>query len=329
MADRVAVLAMTYGEIEDYSEFDDYNERSIRLLVSKTVSFPEWVIPRMSRLLGRRARKEWEAHGHFESPNNAIFERQCEGLAKRFEEAYGDRVGVFKAYNFCPPDLPEDVVPRIREAGYDGLLVYPLEVVDGVFTGGLAIEQVNEAVGDASWISGFRYVPSFAQREDYHALLVDHIERGIADLRSRYYPGHIGIVLLMHGCPLSAKGWDTGQKDSEALYEAVRNRLVQRYPLISPGWMNHPTPGKWTTSDMETASKQLITLGAKALVYVPIGFVTDNHETLLDVDHVGDEVKGRVEILHLPSLNDDPAFLDAAAGWVRPLIDEMLGSEAD
>ena len=34
------------------------------------------------------------------------------------------------------------------------------------------------------------------------------------------------------------------------------------------------------------AGKNLMDLGATALVFMPIGFATENHETLLDVEHI-------------------------------------------
>ena len=75
---------------------------------------------------------------------------------------------------------------------------------------------------------------------------------------------------------------------------------------MTPAWMNHPVPGKWTTPDVDQAAKNLTTLGAKALVFVPIGFVTENHETQLDIGYTIDKVRDQAECVHLPTLNDDP-----------------------
>ena len=45
MSERVAVLLTGYGEVEDYDEFTEYNERSFRLLVSKSIKFPDFAVP--------------------------------------------------------------------------------------------------------------------------------------------------------------------------------------------------------------------------------------------------------------------------------------------
>ncbi len=322
---RVGVLLCGYGEVEDYDEFADYNERSIRLLVSKSIKFPDFSIPWLARLLEKKNRKEWAASNHYHSPHNEIFEQQRAGIEAALQRRYGDRVAVFKAFNFCPPDLPEQVLPRMRATGYDHLVVYPLLVVDSVFTSGLVLEQVNDALGgDGSWVQGLRYLPSFYERPDYHRRLAAHIGAQLAPLRSRFAASQIGLVLLNHGCPLESKGHEVGIRESEALYHSVRELLVNRYPLISIGWMNHPTPGKWTTPDMDQATENLLTLGARVIAYAPIGFVTENHETQLDVGYTIDKLAGRAEHLHLPSLNADPEFLDLAAGWISPLVDDLL-----
>ena len=87
--------------------------------------------------------------------------------------------------------------------------------------------------------------------------------------------------------------------------------------------MNHPVPGKWTTPDVDQAAKNLITLGAKAIAFAPIGFVTENHETQLDIGYTIDKIKDQVETVHLSTLNDDPELLRLGAEWIVPLVDEL------
>ncbi len=327
MGEKVAVLLCGYGEVDEYDEFADYNERSLRLLVSKSIKFPDFSIPFLSRRLERQQRKEWHAANHYHSPHNDIFERQREGIERALQAQYGDDVAVFKAFNFVPPWLPEQVLAEVRSQGFEKIVVYPWLVVDSVFTSGLALEQINEALAaDPSWVKDMRYLPSFWERDDFQQRLVDQIEEGIAPLRERFAPSQIGVMLCLHGCPLESKGYETGVRDSEALYYALQERLIHRYPLMTPAWMNHPVPGKWTTPDVDQAAKNLTTLGAKALVFVPIGFVTENHETQLDIGYTIDKVRDQAECVHLPTLNEDPDLLKMGADWIKPLIDDLQAS---
>ena len=327
-APRVAVLLCGYGEVEHNEELTEYNAAGLRLLVSKSIRIPEAVVPFLSRRLARKAQREYEVADDYHSPHNAIFERQRAGIETALRARYGDRVGVFKAFNFIAAETPAEVLAKIRAEGYDRLLVYPLLVVDSVYTGGLALEQVNDALGDdARWVKSLRYLPSFFERPDYHARMAQHIRDLTGPLQERMPTSQIGIVLLNHGCPYKAKGFETGIRESRLLFQAVRERLITEFPTLTLGWMNHPTPGRWTQPTMLQAAKNLVTLGARVIVFAPIGFVTDNHETMLDVGYVAKKL-GSTETMILPSLNDDAAFLEMAAQWVTPLIDELRGERS-
>lgn len=335
---RVAVLLMGYGEVESYEDFANYNEQALHLLTAKFAPVPDWLYPPLARLLAIFDRHEWgHQHHDFISPHNAIFEKQRAGVEEKLQERWGDRVKVFKAFNFCAPYLPDQVLAEIKAEGFDKILIYPLLVVDSVFTSGIAVEQVNQALskladGEEHWVKGLKYIPSFFNRPEYLDLMAKMVEEKVAEeLASAYLPSQIGIVLMNHGCPMKAKGFTSGIDESQALYEAVRERLMYRYPLITVGWLNHDTPMiEWTQPDGTQAVENLIQLGAKAVVMMPIGFATENHETLLDVHHIIEAMHKRypdITYVQMPCVNDRPEFLEMVADWAEPLIDGLLSEE--
>ena len=337
--DRVAVLLMGYGEVESYDDFANYNEQALNLLTAKFAPVPLWIYPPLAKILAIFDLHEWShQHGQFVSPHNAIFEQQRAGIEKNLQEKWGDKVKVFKAFNFCAPFLPEQVIPQIQAEGFDKILIYPLLVVDSVFTSGIAVEQVNKALaqtfdGKEHWVKGQRYIPSFYDEPAYIQLMADLVEEEIKnDLAVAHLPSQIGIVLMNHGCPHKAKGFTSGIVESQALYDRVRERLMYRYPLISVGWLNHDTPLiEWTQPDATLAAKNLIDLGATAIVFMPIGFATENHETLLDVDHIIESLQKQrqgVTYRKLPCVNDHPEFLKMAAEWANPQIEALLSETA-
>ncbi|MEG4575558.1 ferrochelatase [Microcoleus sp. N3A4] len=337
--DRVAVLLMGYGEVESYDDFANYNEQALNLLTAKFAPVPLWIYPPLAKILAIFDLHEWShQHGQFVSPHNAIFEQQRAGIEKNLQEKWGDKVKVFKAFNFCAPFLPEQVIPQIQAEGFDKILIYPLLVVDSVFTSGIAVEQVNKALaqtfdGKEHWVKGQRYIPSFYDEPAYIDLMAHLVEEEIKnDLAVAHLPSQIGIVLMNHGCPHKAKGFTSGIVESQALYDRVRERLMYRYPLISVGWLNHDTPLiEWTQPDATLAAKNLIDLGATAIVFMPIGFATENHETLLDVDHIIESLQKQrqgVTYRKLPCVNDHPEFLKMAAEWANPQIEALLSETA-
>lgn len=341
---KIAVLLMGYGEVEKYEDFANYNEQALNLLTAKFAPVPTWIYPPLAKLLAIFDLHEWShQHNQFISPHNAIFEKQRAGIEKELQQHWGDRIQVFKAFNFCQPFLPHQVLAEIKKAGFEKLLIYPLLVVDSIFTNGIAVEQVNKAIAqlnpqtlddtDPLWPSDLRYLPSFADRPEYARLLADLVENKIVrELAGRYAASQIGIVLMNHGCPHEAKGFTSGIKESELLYDQVRSHLIEKYPLISIGWLNHQTPMiKWTQPHGQLAVENLIELGAEAVVMMPIGFATENHETLLDVDHILHHVHHhhpQVKLLQMPCVNDDPGFLKMAAQWLHPLIQDLLTAPA-
>ncbi|MEW5856183.1 MAG: ferrochelatase [Cyanobacteriota bacterium] len=337
--DRIAVLLMGYGEVESYDDFANYNEQALNLLTAKFAPVPTWIYPPLAKLLAIFDLHEWNhQHDHFISPHNAIFEQQRAGIEQNLQEKWGDRVKVFKAFNFCAPFLPEQVLAEIKEQGFDKLLIYPLLVVDSIFTSGIAVEQVNKALANLSdgsehWIKGQRYIPSFYNEPAYIELLARLVEEKISrDLAVAHLPSQTAIVLMNHGCPHKAKGFTSGITESEALYERVREKLINKYPLISVGWLNHDTPLiEWTQPNATQAAENLILLGATSVVFMPIGFATENHETLLDVDHILHSLRRKhpeVTYVQMACVNDHPEFLKMAAEWAHPQIEALLAEQA-
>ena len=336
-SDRVAVLLMGYGEVESYEDFANYNEQALNLLTAKFAPVPTWVYPPLAKLLAIFDFHEWShQHNNFISPHNKIFEAQREGIEKELQKTWGERVKVFKAFNFCAPFLPEQVLTQIKAEGFTKLLIYPLLVVDSIFTSGIAVEQVNQALsklaeGEEHWLQSIRYIPSFYNEPAYIDLLANMVEAKIkSELAEAHLPSQIGIILMNHGCPHKAKGFTSGIDESQALYELVREKLIYKYPLISIGWLNHDTPLiEWTQPNVKLAGQNLLDLGANAIVMMPIGFATENHETLLDVEHIIHDLQHRhpqVTFIQMPCVNDRPEFLNMAANWAHSQI-EALTSE--
>jgi ferrochelatase len=336
--DRVAVLLMGYGEVESYEDFANYNEQALNLLTAKFAPVPTWIYPPLAKLLAMFDLHEWShQHDQFVSPHNAIFEDQRAGIETCLQQRWGDRIKVFKAFNFCAPYLPEQVLVTVKEEGFSKLLIYPLLVVDSIFTSGIAVEQVNHALTQLSgsgehWLKGTRYIPSFYNRDRYITLLANLVEEKIEQqLAVAHLPSQTGIVLMNHGCPHKAKGFTSGIDESQKLYEAVREKLIYKYPMISIGWLNHDTPLiDWTQPNVTLAGKNLIDLGVTSLVFMPIGFATENHETLLDVDHIIHQLRRKhpeITYVQMDCVNDHPEFLQMVADWADSQIQALLESE--
>lgn len=332
--DRVAVLLTGYGGVEKYEDFTEYNKRATEYIAAKFAPVPQLFIPLFARILTLKNLYNWGyKHQHFTSPQNDVFEKQRSGIERQLQKRWGDRVQVFLAYYFLEP-FPTQVIPQIKQQGFNKLLIYPFLVIDSVFTSSIAVQQVNQAIhqmpADAeAWVQGIRYIPSFGTKPDYIDLMACHVSETITrDLADKFLNSEIGIVLMCYGSPQKQKGRVTGLKAGQTLFEHVEAKLINDYPLISIGWINHPTPFlKWTEPTLEQAAKNLIKLGAKAIVFKPIGWATENYETMIEVEEVIDTFSrqhAEITFVQMDCANDDPEFLKMAAEWANPHIEALL-----
>ncbi|PZV18807.1 MAG: ferrochelatase [Pseudanabaena sp.] len=334
--DRVAVLLAGYGEVESFRELSLYNQAATKYIASQFLPIPKWLYPIAGKLLALQDLYSFGfKHHHFISLENEIFEKQRLGLAEQLEYRWGDSVQVFKGFYFCQPFL-QDVVTDIIEQGFQNLLIYPLLVVDSAFTGKIAVEQVNEVIAkiapendpNHSIFKSIRYIPAFATEAAYIDLMVHQTRETLNQSPSHFFESRIGIVLTVHGGPEQAQGLLTGVIDGQELYDRVQAQLQHQYPLISIGWVNHDMPFiKWSQPDLKQAAKSLITAGAQTIIFKPLGWVTDNYETILEVNDAIESLQRQyptITYTKLGCVNQDPDFLKILAAWANPQIEAML-----
>ncbi len=334
--DRTAVLLTGYGEVESYRDLSQYNQAATKYIASQFVPIPKCLYPATGLIL---AIQDWYKfgvkHDHFISPENAMFEKQRFGIEKYLQIEWGDYVQVFKGFYFCKPFVQE-VVAEIIQQGFENLLIYPLLVVDSAFTGKIAVEQVNEVIAATisqdslhkSPFKAIRYIPAFATEPAYIDLIVSQLKETLNQSSNLLFETQIGIILAVHGGPEKAQGLLTGVIDGQELSDRIQAQLQHQYPLISIGWINHDMPFiKWSQPNLVQAATSLIESGALAIFFKPIGWATDNYETILDVE---DAIKTlqrqypKVICTRLDCVNDDPDFLQIAAKWANPQIESML-----
>jgi protoporphyrin/coproporphyrin ferrochelatase len=335
--DRVAVLLAGYGEVQSYRDLSRYNQAASKYIAAQFVMIPDWLYPTAGWLLALQDLYNFGVkHHHFMSPENEIFEKQRVGIEAQLQDHWGDRVQVFKGFYFCQPFVQE-VVADIIQQGFQNLLIYPLLVVDSAFTGKIAVEQVNEVItatasqndSQSSPFKAIRYIPAFATEPAYIDLLVHQIKEALDQpSASGFFESQIGIVLTVHGGPEKAKGLLTGVIDGQALYDRVQAQLQHQYPLVSIGWINHDMPFiNWSQPNLKQAAKNLIKAGAQTILFKPLGWATENFETILDVEDAIKSLQHQystVTYTRLDCVNDDPAFLKMAADWANPHIEAML-----
>jgi protoheme ferro-lyase len=306
------VVLVTYGEPPTAAFVDQlvYSWRILLGLTRTVAPIPAPLLPIIAVSRGRGRRAAWTAHG-YTSPLEPITRRQAERLhgALRAEVPHVDW-HVHAAYEFRRP-LLADVIRTLPAD--DPVWVAPMYAADSAFTHALSRETVRQIASNGQ------------RRAAVRVLAPIDVDR-LADLSAAHVRAHtddegwhgpdVALVLAAHGTLVAPpRPIATGLAATEALCQAIRNRLAPHFGTVVSGWLNHTRGGRWTEPAIEAALGSVAEAGYRRLVYYPYGFLADNAES---------ELEGRMALAahrgiatrHLPCLNDALPLIGALAGQV-------------
>jgi ferrochelatase len=169
----------------------------------------------------------------------------------------------------------------------------------------------------------FEHVPSYHDApgliEAFAARVEDGLARWPEDER-----GGVHVVFSAHSLP--QRVLDAGDPYGEQCLETAR-LVAERAGLPEERWSwayqsAGRTPEPWAGPDLGEHLEALAEQGVRAVVSIPVGFVSDHVELLFDVDR---RARGVAEGLGMrlerpPALNDDLVFIEALAGLVRSRV---------
>ena len=280
--------------------------------------------PTLARLIAsRRAHHVREHYARIggKSPIGELTRRQA--LALERELANSIEARVFVAMRYSHPSTAE-VVEEISRQPLKELVLLPLYPQYSLTTSG---SSLNEWQRRYATLDG-RRVPVKLVRNFYHHpgyvdALAERINLGLSRLETRpdalLARDEVCLVFSAHGVPLkSISAGDPYQAEVEATVSLVMAR---------PGWRNpyrlcyqsRVGPGKWLQPSLDMTLEELAASGTRAVLVVPVSFVTDHVETLHEIDIEAREAAARLGISHfevMPALNDSPAFIRALADLV-------------
>ena len=303
------VVLLTYGEPPhaDFRSQLDYSRRILDGLTRLVAPIPAWLVPVLAlrRALLRTATWRGERYG---SPIEWLTEEQAHELALRLAaRAPGREFRVHVAYEFRDPSLP-DVLARVGA----GALVVPMYLAESEFTHDLARRALARLNGEGR---GARVLPALDPAV-LAGLSAAHVERELARRGIAAGPDW-ALVLAAHGTLVDPpRPMNTGREATAAVAHGIAERLAGRFGAIVPAWLNHAMGGTWTSPAADAAVRALADRGFRRLVYFPYGFVADNAESQLEGRILLRAERRLDEVVHLPCLNADPAWLDALAGAI-------------
>jgi ferrochelatase len=279
----------------------------------------EQVVPFLERLMGRTpdpgtvaAVQERYALIGGASPLPAITARQAAALELKLVERFGGPVRVRHGFLYTEPG----VQACVRSLDAPKVVALPMSPFSSRLTSGRYKAQIAAAEDPANGGAG-RDIPLL---EDWYSSqgFVRTLSRRVAEAFDGCDVSEWALLFTAHAVPVETIA------QGDPYVDQLQQTISQLVPQVSPGdWgfgfqSKGRGGGEWTGPEADDAVRALAEAGWKKILVVPVGFVSDNVETLYDLDIV---LRGQMENLgieyrrsHAP--NDSPLFIEALADVV-------------
>jgi protoporphyrin/coproporphyrin ferrochelatase len=263
------------------------------------------------------------------SPLRRWTERQAELLQADLErrtDASGATLAVAVAMRYAPPFTAE-ALDRLQNC--DALLALTLFPQYSLATTGSSLGELARVRRRRHDQRPLIVIDRWFDARDYWAALAARIRTAVAQLPSAARPRSL-ILWSAHGLPQRIV--DRGDPYVAEIEDTVRGTMAMLGDLGLPyrlAFQSRTGPIRWTRPATDQVIREEGAGGRRAMVVVPVSFVSDHIETLYEIDLLyGEEARkhGITSFVRVDSFNDGAdltAVLGrlaaerlAAAGWI-------------
>ena len=247
--------------------------------------------------------------------------------AKALEKELNARRHAFKSYvgmRYCHPLIEETLKQIVRE-GVREIVALPMTPFQSSASTGAYTEEVNQVNEKLGGVVSISFVKQWHCHPLFIEALREKIEEGLKEFEPAVRKG-IHLLFTAHSLPQSMIESDPYVREID---ESVRNVLkkMEPHPWHIAYQSKGGEPEEWIGPDVEKVLEDLALQEVKAVLLVPIGFVSDHIEILYDIDIV---LQKKAEVLGLVlkrtrSLNASERFIGALAS----AVEEQLGGFED
>jgi ferrochelatase len=296
---------------------------------------PRWLLLH-GIILRFRPRKSAEAYRAVWTPQGSPLLVHSRAFRDRLAEQLGDRWAVEIGMRYGNPSIGA-ALTRLRAAGVDRLVVMPVFPQYASAATGTALEAVYRALSERWNVPSVSVVPPFYDEAEFldafaararphqEALTPDHVLfsfHGLPERQIRRSDEGRGHCLASPGC------CDRIGPENRTCYRAqcfsTARGLAERMALAEDGFsvtfQSRLGRTPWISPHTDEVIDRLAKQGKKRLLVVCPAFVADCLETLEEIAMRAKEqfVEAGGEDLRLvPSLNDDPSWVQTAARLAR------------
>jgi ferrochelatase len=247
-----------------------------------------------------------------------------QGQADALEAQLGD-IGAkcFIAMRYWHPFAAE-TVKAVKAWGPDRVVLMPLYPQFSTTTTGSSLSDWHEQAAKGGLVVPTTSLCCFYDDEAYAASIAALVDEAVADAKPQLAEGvRLRLLFSAHGLPESiVKAGDPYQAEVEASVAAVMARLTDTDVEHVVCYQSRATPQKWISPSTIEAIEQA-GLDQVAVLLVPIAFVSDHIETLVELDIENAELAHECKVpgyFRAKVPNSDPAFIAALAGLARRAV---------
>ncbi|MGI4943012.1 MAG: ferrochelatase [Janthinobacterium lividum] len=244
-----------------------------------------------------------------------------EGQARSLEAALPDLdAKCFIAMRYWHP-FADEVAPAVKAWAPDEILLLPLYPQYSTTTTGSSLTDWREAAARSGLVAPTTTLCCYHSDPGFVAASAAMLRRAYDDARAATPEGTVLRVLFSaHGLPESiVRSGDPYQFQIERTAAAMAKALGIDGLDWSICFQSRATPQKW----LEPSTEQALEKAAHdkvAVLVVPLAFVSEHSETLVELDVEYREVAEKLGIhgyFRAPAQNSDAGFIDALATLVR------------
>lgn len=309
MRSEVAVILLNLGGPENEEQVKPF----LRRLFSDREIIRLPLQPLLSRLIVHfRTNKVIENYRQIGggSPLLKITRAQAEALEKQLS-AMGLEASVLIAMRYTAPSSQEAVQEALSR-GVKTILALPLYPHYCRATTDSSLNDLARAMATTSKEMDVKEVKSWCDHPAYLDALAAKVRDGMASFPPEYRD-EVEVIFSAHALP--QKMIDQGDPYLEETQKTVNGVLQRLKPVSSHlAFQSRSGPVRWMQPGTEEVISTLGAQGKKALLMVPVSFVSDHIETLYEIDILYKDLalsKGIIEYRRAESLNTDAEFISA------------------
>lgn len=238
---------------------------------------------------------------------------------KALEERFGSDIKFFISMRYTSPRSFE-ITKEISEYNPDQILLLPLYPQFSSTTTDSSIKEMISELEKVKLKEKATSICCYFTNEKFIESHANKIKQTIAKLKNKEFK----LLFSAHGLPEKViKDGDPYQWQIEETVKSIISKLKIKGLDYKITYQSRVGPMKWlepyTEQEIENTCKE-----GKALVIVPIAFVSEHSETLveLDIEYAEIAKKHNIEYLRVPALGDCKIFISALEEIIKKFIQD-------